>query len=116
MSYHQRLLDQWHRLIQGNKSATEYIAQFDELAMRCGMNESEAVILSRFRPGLREELKRELYLREVKDLEQAYQVARDFEQFHRTPAYQKIEPARSLYPKPAQPNPSRPYPAHPNLS
>ena len=26
VSYHQRLLDQWHRLIQGNKSATEYIA------------------------------------------------------------------------------------------
>ena len=80
------------------------------------MNESEAVILSRFRSGLREELKRELYLREVKDLEQAYQVARDFEQFHRAPAYRKIEPTRSLYPRPAQPNPSRPHLAHPNLS
>ena len=79
VSYHQRFLDQWHRLVQGNKSVTEYIAKFDELAMRCGINESESVILSRFRSGLHDDVKRELYLREVRDLEQAYQVARDFE-------------------------------------
>ena len=72
VSYHQRLLDQWHRLTQGNKSVTEYIAKFDELAMRCGINESESVILSRFRSGLHDDVKRELYMREVRDLEQAY--------------------------------------------
>ena len=108
MSYHQRLLDQWHRLVQGNKSVTEYIAKFDELAMRCGINESESVILARFRSGLHDDVKRELYLREVRDLEQAYQVARDFEQFQRTP--------RSQYPRTAQTYPSRPYPARPNPS
>ena len=77
MSYHQRLLDQWQRLIQGNKSVTEYIAKFDEFVMRCNVDESESVTLSRFRAGLREEIQRELFMREVHDLEQAYQVARD---------------------------------------
>ena len=65
VSYHQRLLDQWHRLVQENKSVTEYIAKFDELAMRCGINDSESVTLSRFRSGLHDNLKRKLYMREV---------------------------------------------------
>ena len=91
MSYHQRVLDQWHRLVQRNKSVTEYIAKFNELAMRYGINESESMILSRFRSSLHDDVKRELYIKEVRDLEQAYQVARDFEQFHRTP--------KSQYPK-----------------
>ena len=65
MSYHQRLLDQWQRLNQGNKTVTEYIAKFDELAMRCNLVESESATLSRFRPCLREEIQRELFLREV---------------------------------------------------
>ena len=108
VSYHQRLLDQWHRLVQGNKSVTEYIAKFDELAMRCGIDESESMILSRFRSGLHDDVKRELYMREVWDLEQAYQVARDFEQFNRNP--------KSQYPKSAPTYPSRPFPAHPNPS
>ena len=29
-SYQQRLLDQWQRLTQGNRSVTEYITRFDE--------------------------------------------------------------------------------------
>ena len=118
VSYHQRLLGQWHRLIQGNKSVTEYIAKFDELAMRCGINESESVILSRFRSGLHDDVKRELYMREVRDLEQAYQVARDFEQFHRTPKSQYPRPAPTYpsRPLPTRPNPSRPEPSQPSSS
>ena len=85
VSYTQKLLDQWQRLNQGNKTVAKYIAKFDELAMRCSMVESEAVTLSRFRGGLREEIQRELFLREVHDLEQAYQIARDYERFHRGP-------------------------------
>ena len=45
-------------------------------------------------------------MREVRDLEQAYQVARDFEQFNRN--------SKSQYPKSAPTYPSRPFPAHPN--
>ena len=54
MSYHQRLLDQWQRLTQGTKSVAEYVAKFDEFVMRCNVDESESVTLSRFRAGLRE--------------------------------------------------------------
>ena len=72
MSYHQRLLDQWQRLVQGNRSVAEYITKFDEFVMRCNVDESESVTLSRFRAGPREEIQRELFMREVNDLEQAY--------------------------------------------
>ena len=37
-SYKQSLLDQWHRLRQGNKSVSEYVAKFDEFVMRCNIN------------------------------------------------------------------------------
>jgi len=35
-SFRQQLLDKWNRLTQGNKSATDYIAKFDEYLNRCG--------------------------------------------------------------------------------
>ena len=98
MSYNQRLLDQWQKLTQGNKSVAEYIAKFDEYVMRCDVEESESVTLSRFRAGLREELQKELFMREVFDLEQAYQVARDVERFHRGPMYRRPEPPRMSTP------------------
>ena len=98
MSYHQRLLDQWQRLVQGNRSVAEYITKFDEFVMRCNVDESESVTLSRFRTELREEIQRELFKREVHDLEQAYQVARDAERFHRGPLYRRHETPRTSVP------------------
>ena len=77
MSYNQRLLDQWQRLAQGNRSVAEYIAKFDEFIMRCNVDESKSVTLSRFRAGLRKEIQKELFMREVHDLELAYQIARE---------------------------------------
>ena len=98
MSYHQRLLDQWQRLIQGNRSVAEYIAKFDEFVMRYNVDESESVTLSRFRAGLREEIQRKLFMRKVHDLEQAYQIARDAERFQRTPIYRKSDAPRTSAP------------------
>ena len=83
MSYQQRLLDQWQRLTQDNKTVSEYVAKFDEFVMRCNIVESEEATLSRFRSGLNEDIKGELFLREVHDLDQAYQVAMDYERFQR---------------------------------
>ena len=94
MSYHQRLLDQWKRLTQGNKSVAEYIAKFDEFVMRCNVDESELVTLSRFRARLREEIQKELFMREVHDLEIAYQIARDAERFHRGSVFHRPEAPR----------------------
>ena len=110
VSYNQRLIDQWQKLTQGNKSIAEYIAKFDEYVMRCDVEESESVTLSRFRAGLREELQKELFMREVFDLEQAYQVARDAERFHRGPMYRRPEPPRISTPsQPSGPSQTRPH-------
>ena len=51
---------------------TEYITKFQEYLMRCNITQSEAVLLSKFRHGLKEDIKRELYLRGIQDLEDAY--------------------------------------------
>jgi len=54
-SFSQQLLDKWNRWTQGNKSATDYIAKFDEYLNQCGAIELESLeqTLSRFRFGLR---------------------------------------------------------------
>ena len=83
ISYQQNLLDQWQTLKQGNRSVSDYIATFDEYLMRCDVSEAHEVTLSRFRAGLREDIKRELFLREVTDLDQAYQIALNAERFQR---------------------------------
>ena len=59
----------------------EYITKFDECAIRCCLDEPSSVTLYRFRAGLREDIQRELYLRRVTDLDQAYQVVENYERF-----------------------------------
>ena len=41
-SFSQQLLDKWNRLTQETKSATDYIAKFDEYLNRCGAIEFES--------------------------------------------------------------------------
>jgi len=55
----------------------EYITKFDEFLVRCGENESDTVALSRFRSGLKEDLRCELFVRYIFTLEQAYQLVQD---------------------------------------
>ncbi|XP_073117835.1 uncharacterized protein [Elaeis guineensis] len=102
-SYQQRLLDQWQRFTQGNRLVIEYIARFDEYLMRCGVAEDRVVTLSRFRAGLREDIQRELFLREVTTLEQAYQLALDLERFSRYSILRRPEPSR-VTPSGSRPN------------
>lgn len=49
-SYEAHLLDQWHRFTQGNKSAKEYIDEFDKFLIRYGTLGEERVgqVMSRF--------------------------------------------------------------------
>jgi len=70
-SYKQRLLDQWQRLTQGNQPVSEHIKKFDQFLVRCGEDKSDAIVLSRFRSRLKNELRRELIVREISTLEQA---------------------------------------------
>jgi len=90
ISYQPNLLDQWQTLKQGNQSVSDYITIFDEYLMRCDVSEAHEVTLSRFRAGLREDIKRELFLREVTDLDQAYQIALNTEKFQRGPMPSRV--------------------------
>ena len=79
VSYKQCLLDQWQRLTQSNQQVTEYIIKFDEFLVSCGENEFDTVVLARFHSGLREDLRRELFVQDISTLEQAYQLVQDLD-------------------------------------
>ncbi|PKA54954.1 hypothetical protein AXF42_Ash000790 [Apostasia shenzhenica] len=109
ITYHDQLLDQWQRLTQGTRSMIEYIAKFDEFMMRCGETESPTTTLSRFRAGLREDIQRELYLHRVATLEEAYQMAHDYERFQKPFVPQRTDTREgytSVRPTPIGVNPS----------
>jgi len=79
ITFQDQQLDKWSRFDQGNRSAAQYIESFDEFLTRCSRfaDESSTVTLSRFKSGLCENLCRELFARDVCDLEHAYQIVRD---------------------------------------
>ena len=80
-TYRQRLIDRWQSLTQGDKSVSEYISEFDEYLLRCGVREESAMTVSHFRRGLRTSFQFELFRRNVTTLEAVYQVALEMEQF-----------------------------------
>ena len=73
--YRPMIIDEWQRLRQGDGSVADYIAQFDELMIRCNIDEEPEATLARFRAGLRPEYQRELILQEITTLEKAYRFA-----------------------------------------
>ena len=68
VSYKQRLLDQWQCLTQRNQSVVEYITKFNEFLVRYGENEFDVVMLSRFRLGLRKDVRCEPFVRDISTL------------------------------------------------
>jgi len=80
-SFSDCLMDKWHQYNQGNKSAKKYVAKFDEFLIRCSTfsKEGQAQILSRFRVGLREDLRTELLVKGVTELEKAYTIVQDLD-------------------------------------
>ena len=65
--------------MQSNHSMAEYITKFDEFLVRCGENESDIVVLSRFRSGLRGDHRRELFVQNIFILEHDYQLVQDLD-------------------------------------
>ena len=109
VTYRQRMLDQWQRLNQGSRPVGDYISKFDEFLSRCDLQEDEQVVLSRFRAGLREDLQRELHLREVSTLPHAYQMVQEIDRFAKLPAKRFDPPSRSNPPaRPTQYPPQGP--------
>ena len=77
--YRPMIIDEWQHLQQGDSTVAEYIAKFDDLMIRCNVDEEPVATLARFRAGLRSEYHRELILREVTTLEKAYRYAANME-------------------------------------
>ncbi|XP_022889497.1 uncharacterized protein LOC111405037 [Olea europaea var. sylvestris] len=90
-SYKGNLLDQWNTLTQGNRLVTEYVTQFNEFRMRCHVVEDEAMTLSRFRQGLKDDLRRELILRGITTLDHAYSLVQDYELVTKTPYGRRVD-------------------------
>ncbi|XP_022896340.1 uncharacterized protein LOC111410306 [Olea europaea var. sylvestris] len=88
------ILTQWNALKQGNQLVTEYIMQFEKFRTKCHLIEDENMTLSKFSQGLRDDLKRELFLRGVTTLDHAYSLARDYKLIISTP-YEKRGHRRS---------------------
>ena len=86
--YRPMIIDEWQHLCQGEGTVAEYIARFDDLMIRCNLDEKPVATLTRFRAGLRLEYQRELVLQEVSTLEKAYRYTINMELFssysHRT--------------------------------
>ncbi|XP_057969324.1 uncharacterized protein LOC131158472 [Malania oleifera] len=65
-------------------SVTEYMSKFDELSIRCGIEESMSQQISRFRIGLKPKLRKELFPHHIDSLEHAFKLAHDCEQMSKT--------------------------------
>ncbi|GFS34413.1 hypothetical protein Acr_00g0033900 [Actinidia rufa] len=107
--YQGDMLDKWNNLRQGSKPATEYVAQFEEYLMRCDIREDERMTLSRFRQSLNDDLRKELVLREVDTLDQAYTFVQNYEMVSK-PSFGRRFESRNTPRPPATLPPSRPVP------
>ena len=77
--YRPMIIDEWQHLQQGDGIVVEYIARFDDLMIRCNIDEELVATLARFRDGLRPEYQLELVLHEVTTLEKAYRYTTNME-------------------------------------
>ena len=80
-SFSSRLIDNWCQYTQGNKSVKKYVEKFYKLVIRCSTlhKKREVHILSRFRAGLRDDLRTELLVRRVNELKVTYTIVQDLD-------------------------------------
>uniref|UniRef100_A0A2N9IMT1 Reverse transcriptase zinc-binding domain-containing protein n=1 Tax=Fagus sylvatica TaxID=28930 RepID=A0A2N9IMT1_FAGSY len=84
-TYKSTLLEKWDNLRQGPRSVIDYIEQFQEYKRRCQIVEEEVVTLGRLKKGLNDDLRRELIIKGVTSLDQAYELSKNCELVARTP-------------------------------
>ena len=77
--YRPMIIDECQHLQQGDGSVVDYIARFDDLMIRCNVDDEPVATLARFRVGLRPEYQRALVLYEVSTLEKAYRYTTNME-------------------------------------
>ena len=86
-----QLIDTWQRIEQKKRSVREYLNEFQELMIACELDEDQLSIISRFKTGLREDIKVELELREVSTLYEAYKIALRLDGFFKkNPRYSNL--------------------------
>ena len=119
--YRPMIIDEWQHLQQGDGTVVEYIARFDDLMIRCNVDEEPVATLARFRAGLRPEYQRELVLHEVSTLEKAYRYVINMELYslhaHRTTStwFAASESSRTMLTTPTSTPPPPPPTAFPPL-
>ena len=80
-SYKHRLLDKLHNFCQDSKSVQEYTTDFDDLTLRCEVQEDSYQAIFRYRFGLRSNIQRAMFIHshKIETLEQASQPAQNIE-------------------------------------
>jgi len=81
VSYKHYLLDKEYSLRQGSRSVPDYTFEFDDLILRCEVQEGSCQAISRNCSGLRSDIHRAMFIHshKTKTLEQASQLAQDIE-------------------------------------
>ena len=79
--YYKHLLDRWRIISQGNKSAKEYVNEFDEFLNHYNIldRQSDVQFFSQFYIRLRIDLEHGLCKREVIDLKRTYALVQDLD-------------------------------------
>jgi len=107
-SFSVRLMDNWHQYTQGNKSVKEYVKKFDEFLFRCSTlhKEGKAQILSKFKIGLRVDLRTELLAR-VNELEVAYALIQNLDSARTNHTFKSHDYRASVSSPSPSPQPNR---------
>ena len=97
VNYKSQLIDTWQRIEQRQRSVRDYINEFQELMIAFELDEDQLSIISRFKTGLREDIKVELELREVSTLDEAYKIALRLDEFFKkNPRYANLNQPRTF--------------------
>lgn len=81
--YMSDLLSQFQNLRQNTSTVHEYISTSEELLLRCQVDEEQPVLVTTFVNGLRADIRREVQVHNLFDLDSAYQKALDYEKYLR---------------------------------
>ncbi|KAK8923695.1 hypothetical protein KSP39_PZI019139 [Platanthera zijinensis] len=74
-SYRGQLFEQLQNLRQGTLTVAEYMARFDELIVRSDVSEEPIATASRFKAGLRADIRRELIPHRLETVDQIFQLS-----------------------------------------
>ena len=93
MSHHRQMLHEWQKLTQGSKSIIDYITKFNEYLSQCEIQEDEVIVLTHLRVGLRNDLRRELHMRDISTLYEVYELVWNYDSLSNLPRHFVLVPS-----------------------